>query len=235
MLLRWIPALSLLAITAFANALAWDIPYRTGEILLDGSLADWSDIPSLRLSPLSTGVDVSGRPAGEYSEVDLRGCWDERALYVAVLWKDDIWDTNEISRSKAVFVDRDGRRLDRMYFFDNLRIELKSINYDYLLWVSPRIEERGPFYWQRLQKGSPPLERATRVPVITPSRQEGSAALEMMFRWHELGLKPKELKKKNFRAILSLADSDSPETPVEGKPDRVSRLDWSGLVRLGER
>ncbi len=218
-----------------ANDSNWTIPYRSSEVLVDGFLSDWEGLPAIQLDPAATGVKVAGIPAGDYASASVKAFWDQTGFYLAVDWKDDIWDVQQVKRSEAVFVASDGRRRDRMYMYDNIRIQIRDVKYNYLLWTSPRIDGRGPYYWQRLQRGGKFLERATHVPVITPRESEGRATLEIMLTWEQLGLKPKEVRKKCLRAILTLVDSDSPEMSLEGKLDRVGRLDWTGLMELGER
>ena len=218
-----------------ANNSKWSIPYRSSGVLLDGFLSDWQGLPAIQLDPAALGVKVAGIPAGDYASASVKACWNETGLYLAVDWKDDIWDVQRVPRSEAVFVASDGRRRERMYLYDNIRIQIRDVKYNYLLWTSPRIDSRGPYYWQRLQRGGKFLERATHVPVITPRESDGRATLEILLTWEQLGLKPKEVRKKGLRAILTLADSDSPEMSSEDKLGRVGRLDWTGLIELGER
>ncbi len=188
---------------------------------MDGFLSDWEGLPSIQLDPAVSGVKVAGIPAGDYATASVKAFWDQTGLYLAIEWRDDIWDVEQVKRSEAVFLASDGRRRDRMYLYDNIRIQFRDVKYNYLLWVSPRVDGRGPYYWQRLQRGGKFLERATHVPVINPRASAGRATLEIMLTWKQLGLKPKEMRKKGLRAILTLADSDSPELSVEGKLGRV--------------
>ncbi len=227
-------SLLLVSQQGLANDQVWSIPYRSSELLLDGFLSDWEGQPSIQLDPAATGVQVEGLPAGDYATANVKAFWDQTGLYLAVDWRDDVWDIHKVKRSESVFVASDGRRRDRMYLYDNIRIQLRHIKYSYVLWASPRIDGQGPFYWQRLQRGGKFLERATHVPVITPRFGDGRATLEIMLPWKQIGLKPKEVKKKGLRAILTLADSDLPEMSVEAKLDRVGRLDWTGLIELGQ-
>ena len=219
----------------FANDPVWSIPYRSSPVLVDGFLSDWEGVPSIQLDPAAAGVKVAGLPSGDYATASVKAFWHQTGLYLAVDWKDDIWDIERVTRSEAVFEASDGRRRDRMYLYDNIRFQFRHVKYNYLLWASPRIDGRGPYYWQRLQRGGKFLERATHVPVITPRASDGRATLEIMLTWQQIGLKPKDVRKKGLRAILTLADSDFPKMSVEGKLDRVGRLDWTGLIELGKR
>ena len=230
----WI-CLLLLSQGGVANDSRWSIPYRSSEVLMDGFLSDWEGLPSIQLDPAVSGVKVAGIPAGDYATASVKAFWDQTGLYLAIEWRDDIWDVQQVKRSEAVFLASDGRRRDRMYLYDNIRIQFRDVKYNYLLWVSPRVDGRGPYYWQRLQRGGKFLERATHVPVINPRASDGRGTLEIMLTWKQLGLTPKNMRKKGLRAILTLADSDSPEMSVEGKLGRVGRLDWTGLIELGER
>lgn len=211
------------------------IPYRSEEVLVDGFLTDWKDVPPLHLDPTARGVKVKGVPVGEYASATIKAFWDEYGLYLSVDWRDDIWDVRQIKRSEAMYVASDGRRRNRMFLHDNILFRLRSKNYNYLLWISPRAGDRGPYFWQRLQQGKKFLEQATHVPVVTPRENDGKATLEILLSWNQLGLNPKKIREKGFWALVTLADSDSPEIPAEAKLDRVGRLDWVGLVQLDDR
>lgn len=219
-----------------AQAQSWDVPYRQTEIVLDGHLEEWEGVPRLVLAPGSAGISQQGSFGEGDLSVTLRAMWDEENLYVAVEWRDDRWDVREVRRRDSVFVTPDRRRRDRMLFFDNLRLQIHELEFDYLLWVSPRVEGQGPYFWHRRLLGARVRESATRDPVITPrEHDDGSVTLEMLFEWKQLQLKPKKRKKKGLPLEVLVADSDQPGSILESKLDHLKHLSWRGSLRLGSR
>ena len=210
----------------------FQIGYKSREILLDGRLDDWNGVTGIELSPGVAGVKSSGDIGEDDIRVGLRALWDEEGLYLAVEWTDDEWDVTRIRRREAIFVDNDGRRRNRMRLYDNLMVQIKEVNYDYTLWVSPRADGQGPFYWQKLLKGENAFESATHVPVITPREGEPTTSLEIMIRWKQIRSNPKRFKKRGLPIYISVSDGDSPGVPVEAKIGKAGRLDWQGLAPL---
>ncbi len=211
------------------------IPFRSDDVLIDGFLTDWKNVPALHIDPMAWGVKVGGLPKGEFSTVLFKAFWNKTGIFLSVDWRDDIWDVQQVKRSEAIYVASDGRRRNRMLLQDNLLFRLRSVNYSYTLWISPKIGDQGPYFWQRLQRGGKFLESATQVPVVTTRENNGQATIEILLSWDLLDLKPKHIKKKAFRALLTLADSDSPQMSAEGKLGGVGLLEWVGRVQLGDR
>ncbi len=215
---------------------SWNIPHRTQQILLDGWLEDWRGVPELILRPGASGVRTQGEFGDSDVSVKIKALWDEDGLYLAVEWQDDRWDIREVRRRDAVFVTPDRRRRDRMLFFDNLKFQIRTLEFDYLLWVSPRVQDQGPFFWHRRLRGANVRESATRDPVITPREHEdGRVTLEILLEWKELELKPKKLVKNGLPVLILLADSDQPGSILESKLANLKSLEWDGTGRLAKR
>ncbi|GAB4236968.1 MAG: hypothetical protein Kow00109_10650 [Acidobacteriota bacterium] len=224
----WIGCLCL-APAAFAE---WRIPQRIVEVRVDGSLDEWQDVPSLLLAPDAAGLRSGGEFSGPQDvRVTLQGQWDEEHLYLAVTWQDDRWDVEEVRRRDAVWLDPRGKRRDRMLFFDYLKFHIREADYDYVLWLSPRAEERGPYFWCRLLEGYRGMERASMNPLVTARlREDGTVQTELMFFWKELRKKPDE--DKPLPVTLILADSDSPGAMLDTKLERLKWLAWLGALRF---
>ena len=95
----------------------WEIPFRDRDILIDGLLDEWEGVPALVIAP---GVDEI-RSGGEFVDGDLKltlqALWDKEYIYLGITWTDNVLDLHEISRKDAVWVDGEGRRRDRMFFY----------------------------------------------------------------------------------------------------------------------
>ncbi|MFQ5738612.1 MAG: hypothetical protein ACE5JX_06330 [Acidobacteriota bacterium] len=212
----------------------WRVPRKNQDIQVDGFLKDWEGVPSLVLSPASPGVSVHGEFKDDDVQVGLRALWDKKSLYLAIDWVDDRWDIQQVRRRDAVFVAPDRRRRDRMYFFDNLRFHIQELNYDYLLWLSPRANDLGPYHWHRLLAGSRGMEAASASPVMTPRNHDSHVQLEVLFSWKQLRIKPQKRKKKGLPLELLLADSDSPGLILDQKSNRLKWLLWNGRMILSK-
>ena len=208
----------------------WKISDQERDIQIDGFTDDWQGVPALTLSPESSGLRVTGEFEADDVKVGLRGLWNRDNLYIAVHWQDNIWDITQVTRREAVWVTPDRRRRDRMLFFDYLKFHIREADYDFTFWLTPRMDDRGPFQWHRLLEGLKGMERASTSPVITGRYGDEGATLEIMLSWRELKIKPKP--GTQIPLVLILADSDLLGTALEFKLDRLKSLEWQGRLVL---
>lgn len=210
----------------------WQVPQRSRAILVDGYLNDWQGIQGLAIAPQQPGIRSNGSFHPNDVAVVLRALWDKEKLYIAVQWQDDKWDVKQVPPRQAIWISPDHRRRDRMYFFDNLRLNLRQGDHDYLLWTSPRLEEEGPFMWQRLVKLPAGLENASYPPMVSARYQKGVSTLEMLFFWKQLQMKGKKGETVSLGAVVT--DSDMPGAFLETKLPHLKSLGWSGEMRLSQ-
>jgi len=211
---------------------SWDIPNRRQSVQVDGFLREWDAIPSLSVNPGAPGVSQNGQfaPSGD-AGLEIKGFWNEQALYLAVRWTDNVWDTQRVARQEAVWTSPDGRqRRDKMLFFDNLKLELREDEHDYVLWMAPRISGRGPFSWYRLMKSTRGLEVASATPGLAFREEGATVTIEVVLQWRELKMKGK--RGETYPLQILLADSDLAGKPLELKARDLRSLLWSGQLRL---
>lgn len=204
----------------------WTISEKKRDLQFDGFVEEWTGVPALVLAPDAPGVSLSGDFGRNDVEVRLQALWDRESLYVAVTWTDDVWDVQQVSRREAVWVDPERRRRDRMFFFDNLRFEISDARRNFLLWVSPRVEDRGPFLWHRLLEGLGRRELATSPPMVVARHRNGTVTMEILFSWRQLRLRPRA--GLSVPLTLVVADSDLPDRPLEAKVEHLKALEWEG-------
>ncbi|MDA2938279.1 hypothetical protein MYX75_08465, partial [Acidobacteria bacterium AH-259-A15] len=219
----------LLTVTTQAQTV-WDVSRKSRDIQIDGFIEDWAGVPKTRLNLSAPSVRGNGNFGGDDLDLALQALWDQQNLYVAVQWEDDTWDIKRIGRHEAVWVSPERRRRDRMLFFDNLKFHIREADYDYTLWISPRVSGEGPFMWHRLLKGLKGMETATSAPLVTARFHEGKATMEIMFLWRELRIKPKD--QKIIPLTLIVADSDLPGRFLEAKHKHLKWLEWHGRLQL---
>ena len=210
----------------------WKISNRERDIQIDGFTDEWQGVPVLTLSPESSGLRVTGEFEAEDVKVELRSLWNQDNLYIAVHWQDDTWDIQQVTRREAVWLTPDRRRRDRMLFFDYLKFHIRESDYDFTFWLTPRVDDRGPFQWHRLLEGLKGMERASTSPVITGRHREDGATLEILLSWRELKIKPKPGTQVPLALIL--ADSDLVGTALEYKLERLKSLEWRGRLILDD-
>ncbi len=210
----------------------WRISNQELDIQIDGFTEEWQGVPALTLSPGSSGLSVTGEFEDDDVVVELRSLWNQDNLYIAVHWQDNTWDIQKVTRREAVWMTPDRRRRDRMLFFDYLKFHIRESDYDFTFWLTPRVDDRGPFQWHRLLEGLKGMERASTSPVITGRYREDRATLEILLSWRELKIKPKPGTQVPLTLIV--ADSDLVGTALEYKLDRLKSLEWRGLLVLDD-
>jgi hypothetical protein len=224
-------AFSLSALNVLGQAV-WQVGKKPGAIQVDGFLQEWEAVPGLIIQAGAPNVRSEGVSQPDDVSVVAKAVWDDDNLYVALEWKDNIWDISHVLRQQAVWVTPQQRRRERMLFFDNFKLQMSDIEFDYVFWVSPRIDNRGPYSWCRLLRGAKRMERATSPPAISTRQQDGRATLEMQFAWRELNVDPKV--GKSWPLSLLVADSDLPGKPLELKLSQLKSLAWDGVIRLAD-
>jgi hypothetical protein len=210
----------------------WEIPERKIEILLDGFLEEWMDVPSKILVPDGSGLQSGGEFGEDDLHLKIRALWDEEYLYLALDWHDDVWDIQKVTRREAVWIDPDGTRRDRMHFFDNFKFHIRKSDYDYTMWVSPRSGDDGPYFWCRLLEGYGGMERATGAPMITARNHGDRVTIEVELLWKQLKIKPK--KNRTIPLRLVVADADLPGTLLESKLEYLKWVGWKGKLKFVE-
>ena len=223
--------LFLLPTALFADTV-WEIPEREVDILIDGFLDEWEGVPAMVLEPGGSDVQSAGEFGQDDLRAEIRALWDKEYLYVALDWQDNVWDIQDVSRREAVWVDSNGRRRDRMHFFDNIKFHIRKSDYDYTMWLSPRVADAGPFSWCRLLQGYGGMERATSAPTITARDHGNRATIEVVLLWKQLRIKPK--KNQNVPLRLVIADSDLPGKMLDSKVQFLKWLGWKGQFRIVE-
>lgn len=208
----------------------WEIPYRDREIRMDGFLDEWDDVPYLEISPEAASLQSSGSFAPDDVRLKARALWDENHLYLALEWEDDVWDLEDIRRQDAIWIGSDRRRRDRMLFYDYLKFHIRETDYDYVLWVSPRVEDLGPYFWNRLLVGYQGMERASAPPFISARDHGNRVTIEIQFSWDSLRRRARE--GRGFPLTILLADSDSPGALLESKLRDLKWLAWRGQAVL---
>lgn len=219
----------LFTITASSQTL-WKVAERDNDIQLDGFLEEWSRIPKMVVNPSTSGVDRIGTFDEKSLDVTIQAVWDRENLYVAIHWHDDIWDVERVPRSEAIWLSADGRRRDRMLFYDNIKFQIRQADYDFMFWFSPRIEGKGPFNWHRLLEGLKGMEAAISSPLLTTRSTGDEATVEIIFPWRELRIKPEH--NRVIPVTLLVADSDRPGLFLQRKEKLLKWLEWRPRLQL---
>ena len=210
----------------------WVIPHSETRVQMDGLLTEWQGFEAIEMAPDRPYLVTEGQFGQDDLKVVVRSVWTRQGLHVALRWEDDAWDVEEIRRSNAIWVDSDGKRRNKMYYFDNLRLEMRRKDFHYTLWISPRADGRGPFHWTRMF-GKNRLEVASTPPLISLRSEPGVLQMEWLFRWQDLRLKPKDYDDLRFR--IEVADSDQPGRSLEGKMESLKLLTWGGSMSFAKK
>ena len=221
-------------------SLVWSLPQDRADyevqsaserVIVDGAIADWDGVAAISLTPESAHASTGDFGADDLA-ITARFLWDKEYLYVALDWQDDKVDLKEVRRQDAVFLASDGRRRDRMYFYDYLKLAISEQDYNYMMWVSPKLAGEGPYSWQRLLEGYDGTETAAAAPLVAARELDGRVTIELRFTWKGLRLKGK--KNETIPLALIVADSDEPEQLLNYKAAHPKWLTWRGRLRLVE-
>ncbi len=220
-----------ICVTSLYAQSTWDIPSRRQSVQVDGFLREWDGIPAISISPTAPGIARTGEFAATGDAgAEIKAFWNEQALYLGIRWVDNQWDIEKVSRENAVWTSPTGQRRDKMLFYDNIKLELREEEHDYVIWLAPRVAGRGPFSWYRLMKSTRGLEVASATPSIA-FREDGPAmTAEIILQWKELKMKGKA--GRTYPLQILVADSDLPGKPLEMKARDLRSLLWSGQLRL---
>jgi len=224
-------AFSLSSLKVLGQAV-WEVRKKPTAIQVDGFLQEWDAVTGLTLQAGGPGVRTESVSQADDVSAVLKAAWDKDNLYVALEWKDNTWDVEQVLRQQAVWVTPQQQRRERMLFYDYLKIQVNDPEFDYVLWLTPRIDNRGPYLWSRLLSGAKRMEKATSPPAITARQQDTKATIEILLPWRELQVKPKA--GKTLPLTLLLADSDLKGKPLELKLSQLKSLVWDGVIKLAE-
>ena len=192
----------MLAISTISAAQKMSIPFQAG-IEIDGKSNDWDGVREYRFI---TDSDSSWRVSGNIGDGDLSGgvkiAWSNDGLYFCIEWKDDIVDTKFIPQDSSIIRSASGRRMDAMYLYDNLKIQLRAEDLNYSCWLAPD----GLQWHQLLEKKS----RVNRPPPTTKSslNEEGSTTIELKIDWVHFGISPEITD--GFNLLILINDTDVP-------------------------
>ncbi|MEE8586541.1 MAG: hypothetical protein V3T83_16995 [Acidobacteriota bacterium] len=232
------PKIALFLIGTFfaAHAAAqnvWIVPRVQSHIQMDGRLDDWQGIAPVVLEPSGGAARSQGDFTANDLRLSLRAAWKKDGFYMALEWEDNSWDVEEVSRNEANWIDPEGKRRNRMVFFDYMSLQLRRSNMHYTVWVSPRANEKGPYTWAKLF-GKKRMELAGTPPLIsTFVSDDGRCSMELLFQWKDMLLKPKSYKDLLVR--IDVADSDLSGQPLESKVEMLKSLQWVGLMTFAKK
>lgn len=211
----------------------WTVPRVESHIQMDGRLDDWQGITPVVLDPAGGAVRSLGEFSANDLRLSLRAAWKKDGFYMALEWQDNSWDVEEVSRNEANWIDPEGKRRNRMAFFDNMSLQLRRSDMHYTVWVSPRANEQGPFSWAKLF-GKKRMELAGTPPLIsTFVSDDGRVHMELLFQWKDMLLKPKSYK--DLLCRIDVADSDLSGQPLESKVGMLKSLQWVGLMTFAKK
>ncbi|OJJ15977.1 hypothetical protein BKI52_34970 [marine bacterium AO1-C] len=184
-----------------------EIPFLA-NISMDGKANEWKNVPSYYYRQASeTNLKVTGDIAKNDLQADIKLAWNKTGLFVFVQWKDNIWDEQIIAKEQATIRLESGRRMDKMYLYDNLKIQIRALDNNYTSWFAPR---KNALQWQSLRQRR--YRKNVTLPVTEPQyviKKKGKKqwVLEIQYKWQDLKINP---KLKDLRVLVMINDADTP-------------------------
>lgn len=214
----------------FIQSNDWQV-HRLEEFTLDGQPDEWTNIPGqFYRFDQSTNLDAAGTIGKDDLQVTFKTAWDDQGLYFFFDWQDDIWDEHTVGLDSAR-VQHKGNSMDRMYYYDNLKIVANVNGHRVVIWFAPR-ENAIQWYSYRApgDKGHQPRHMPSPQHIIKP---EGNGFfLESALDWSLFNLKPADIDEIQLTVIL--VDSDLPEKSIGYKLEsrQVSYISKSRRLEL---
>ncbi|MEM6525469.1 MAG: hypothetical protein AAF693_16830 [Bacteroidota bacterium] len=160
------------------------------------------------ISKTDTLWDVSG----QFNDSDLSGevkmAWNHEGLHFHINWQDDTVDTKFLPLSASTIQSPSGRRMDAMYLFDNLKIQLRTNELNYSCWLAPA---ENSLQWHLLRVNKSKVDAPK--PSITNHTSENGMVMTVKIDWADLGIEPK--KSDQFNLIIVLNDVDQPGSSTQ--------------------
>jgi len=169
-----------------------EIPFME-NIHMDGSSADWKNNATLRF-PSSNNAGLWEKQGdftkAEDLQVEIKMVWNKKGLCFYVAWEDDFIDEKRIPKDSATVKTPSGRRMDRMYLYDNLKIQIRTKTRNYSSWFAPR-ENALQWFSLREQKDGKSSTLQTTAPLFKSiQRLPNKYTLEIQYPWTGLHVTP---------------------------------------------
>lgn len=208
----------------------WKV-HELEEFRLDGQSNEWTNIPEQYYRfDKSTNLEAAGTIGENDLQVAFKTAWNEKGLYFFFDWQDDIWDEHAIGLD-SMRVQHNGNSMDRMYYYDNLKIVANVNGHRVVIWFAPR-ENAVQWYSYRApgDKGHQPRQMPLPKHVIKPA--ESGFSLESALDWSVFNLTPAVIDEMQLTVIL--VDSDLPDKSIGYKLESraVSYVSKSGKAEL---
>ena len=148
-------------------------------------------------------------------QVSVKVAWNKAALYFFITWEDDIIDDKVIAKDKATFTTNTGRRMDRMYLYDNIKIQLRTNSMNYVSWFGAHQEA---LQWHSLRERKE--GQSTTIEVSPPnyhrlSYDTGKFSLEVAIPWRDFLLSA--TRPAAVDLLLLINDRDTPQQDIDQK------------------
>ncbi|HAS39394.1 MAG TPA: hypothetical protein DCS93_02905 [Microscillaceae bacterium] len=201
-----------LGVTIQAQDTKLTIPFLA-KVNIDGKAKEWKDIPShYYQSDSKTNLKVTGKLAKGDLKADIKLAWNETGLFVYVQWEDNVWDEQTITKEQSIIRLKSGRRMDKMYLYDHLKIQIRALDNNYTSWFAPRLKA---LQWQSLRQRK--YRKNVTLPVAEPqyvmqkqTTKKGKEkwVLEVQYQWKDLKINP---RLKNLQVLVMINDADTPK------------------------
>ncbi|MEM8509587.1 MAG: hypothetical protein AAF717_17275 [Bacteroidota bacterium] len=182
-------------------------------VVIDGADTEWGEATVFSFEDNSShGWDVHGNFEPQDLSAKISITWNTEGLYVFVKWLDDVIDQQKIEQSAAILTTPKGRRLDKMYLFDNLKIQLSTRELRSTTWFTNG-EEALQWHSLRLKESGTSYPAHSPIPGYAYHRQGQEAQLEIKYYWNALKIVPRQ--GALLEVLLVVTDSDRPKATTD--------------------
>ena len=170
----------------------------------------WQSVSSHEFNASNSGdFEVAGEFVEGDLDISLKLAWNDEALFVYIDWLDNDRDSKRIPKDSSTFTTASGRRMDKMYLYDNMKIQLRFEGYNYVNWFQP---DKKALQWHSLRKRNSD-GKSTVLDISEPSftciENSGEYSLRVKYQWEDFQLE--NGVPSDIQFLLLVNDRDNPK------------------------
>ena len=171
------------------------------SLSVDGTYEDWNNHTRFSFPTDSVMWKSNSEINQEDLSIDMKIATNKNGLYFLLRWSDDIIDTESIPKDSSIVTTKTGSRMDRMYLYDNLKIQIRTDSTNHVTWLKP---DENSIQWSSLRKkGDSWYSVDISDPEFNYKSDNSVNMLETMISWDQIGIRSNE-----YNLLIILNDTD---------------------------
>lgn len=184
---------------------------QNSTLKIDGAFEDWKSIEGFSFPSSQDIWQVSGVFERGDLVAEVKLGTNEKGIFFFFQWADDVIDTKSIPKDSSILSMPSGARMDKMYLYDNIKIQLRTDSTNYVSWFNPA---EPALQWNSLRKKIEGSWSSTPIPspAYRYSESDSLIQLELLFTWEQVGTTNDELN-----LLVLINDTDLQDVDESGR------------------